>query len=326
MLWAARRVGRPVKWTQTRNEAHISDDDARDNIVDAALALDKDGKFLGVRIRSYGNLGAFVSFRGAMPPVVNIGTVVGTYTTPALHVAISGMLTNTHCTSPYRGAGRPEATLHDRAADRHRRRRNGASIRRSCAAATPSRRETMPYKTPLTFTYDSGRFEENLDRTMKLADWARLRGAAQRSGEARQAARHRHLQHHRAGRRSDLRDCRNPLRSARRHDLRHRLDLARPGPRHDPDADAGRIGSASIREQIKFIQGDTDAVAFGMGTGGSRSTTMSGGAIVAGQRQSRRQGQEARRAYARSVRGRYRVQGRPLHHRRHRPRASASTK
>ena len=83
-LWAARRVGRPVKWVQTRNEAHISDDDARDNIVDAALALDRDGKFLAVKIRSFGNLGAFVSFRGAMPPVVNIGTVCGVYLTPAL--------------------------------------------------------------------------------------------------------------------------------------------------------------------------------------------------------------------------------------------------
>jgi carbon-monoxide dehydrogenase large subunit len=62
------------------------------------------GKFLAVKIRSFGNLGAFVSFRGAMPPAVNIGTVCGVYLTPALHVAISGMLTNTHCTSPYRGA------------------------------------------------------------------------------------------------------------------------------------------------------------------------------------------------------------------------------
>src|SRR6516225_6147786 len=88
MLWAARRVGRPVKWTQTRNEAHISDDDARDNIVDAALALDRDGKFLAVKIRSFANLGAFVSFRGAMPPVVNIGAVVGTYTTPAFPASI----------------------------------------------------------------------------------------------------------------------------------------------------------------------------------------------------------------------------------------------
>ena len=173
MLWAARRVGRPVKWTQTRNEAHISDDDARDNIVDAALALDRDGKFLGVRIRSYGNLGAFVSFRGAMPPVVNIGTVVGTYTTPALHVAVSGMLTNTHCTSPYRGAGRPEASymierLVDIAADELK--IDPAELRRR-NTIPPDR---MPYKTPLTFTYDSGHFAENLDRTMRLANWSQF--------------------------------------------------------------------------------------------------------------------------------------------------------
>ena len=162
MLWAARRVGRPVKWTCTRNEAHISDDDARDNIVDAALALDNDGKFLGVRIRSFGNLGAFVSFRGAMPPVVNIGTVCGVYTTPALHVAISGMLTNTHCTSPYRGAGRPEASymierLIDIAADEMK--IDPAELRRRNTIPP----EAMPYKTPLVFTYDTGRFAENLD-------------------------------------------------------------------------------------------------------------------------------------------------------------------
>src|ERR1700722_1801906 len=170
MLWAARRIGRPVKWTQTRSEALISDDDARDNIVDAALALDKDGKFLGVRIRSYGNLGAFVSFRGAMPPVVNIGTVVGTYMTPALHVALSGMLTNTHCTSPYRGAGRPEASymierLVDIAADAMK--IDPAELRRRNTISP----QAMPYKTPLVFTYDSGRFEENMDRAMTLGDW-----------------------------------------------------------------------------------------------------------------------------------------------------------
>ena len=170
MLWAARRVGRPVKWLSTRNEAHISDDDARDNIVDAALALDRDGKFLGVKIRSFGNLGAFVSFRGAMPPVVNIGTVCGVYLTPALHVAVSGMLTNTHCTSPYRGAGRPEASymierLIDIAADQIG--IDPAELRRRNTIPP----QAMPYKTPLTFTYDSGRFEENMDRAMALANW-----------------------------------------------------------------------------------------------------------------------------------------------------------
>jgi carbon-monoxide dehydrogenase large subunit len=85
--------------------------------VDTALTLDRDWKFLTVKIRSFGNLGAFVSFGGAMPAVVNIGMVCGVYLTPALHVAISGMLTNIDYASPYRVAARPEASLRDRAAD-----------------------------------------------------------------------------------------------------------------------------------------------------------------------------------------------------------------
>jgi carbon-monoxide dehydrogenase large subunit len=279
MLWAARRVGRPVKWTQTRNEAHISDDDARDNIVDASLALDKDGKFLGVRIRSYGNLGAFVSFRGAMPPVVNIGTVVGTYATPALHVAISGMLTNTHCTSPYRGAGRPEASymierLIDIAADQIG--IDPAELRRRNTIPP----EKMPYKTPLTFTYDSGHFEENLDRTMKLADWngfeARRREAAKR-GKLRGI-----------GISNTIEQAADPtyetaeIRFDPLGGMTFVTGSISHGQGHNTIQTQMLVSQLGVDpEQIKFIQGDTDAVAFGMGTGGSRSTTMSGGAIVA---------------------------------------------
>jgi carbon-monoxide dehydrogenase large subunit len=278
MLWASRRVGRPVKWIATRNEAHVSDDDARDNIVDAALALDRDGKFLGVRIRSFGNLGAFVSFRGAMPPVVNIGTVCGTYTTPAAYVAISGMLTNTHCTSPYRGAGRPEASymierLIDVAAAKIG--MDPAELRRR-NIIPPS---AMPYRTPLTFTYDSGRFEENLDQAMALADW---KGFPARRKEAARRGMLRGI-----GISSTIEFAADPT-----------IETAEI--RFDPGGDVmlvtGSIshgqGHATVQTQIlvdrlgvdpnsvKFIQGDTDAVAFGMGTGGSRSTTMSGGAIV----------------------------------------------
>jgi carbon-monoxide dehydrogenase large subunit len=278
MLWAARRVGRPVKWTQTRNEAHISDDDARDNIVDAALALDRNGKFLAVRIRSFGNLGAFVSFRGAMPPVVNIGTVVGTYTTPALHVEVSGMLTNTHCTSPYRGAGRPEASymierLIDIAADQMD--VDPAELRRRNTIPP----QAMPYKTPLTFTYDSGRFEENLDRTLKLANWAGFS-----------------VRRHEAARRGKLRGIGISNTIEQAADATYETAEIRFDPLGGLTLVTGSIshgqGHATVQTQIladrlgvdpqrvKIIQGDTDAVAFGMGTGGSRSTTMSSGAIV----------------------------------------------
>jgi carbon-monoxide dehydrogenase large subunit len=278
MLWAARRAERPVKWLATRNEAHVSDDDARDNIVDAALALDKDGKFLAVRVRSFGNLGAFVSFRGAMPPVVNIGTVCGVYTTPAAYVEISGMLTNTHCTSPYRGAGRPEASymierLIDIAADEMK--IDPAELRRRNTIPP----EAMPYKTPLTFTYDSGRFEENMDRSMKLADW--------QSFEARRKE---------AAKRGKLRGIGLSNTIEQAADPTIETAEIRFDPLGGMTFVSGSVshgqGHATIQTQIlvgrlgvdphkiKFIQGDTEAVAFGMGTGGSRSTTMSGGAIV----------------------------------------------
>ena len=262
----------------TRNEAHISDDDARDNIVDAALALDKDGKFLGVRIRSFGNLGAFVSFRGAMPPVVNIGTVCGVYTTPALHVAISGMLTNTHCTSPYRGAGRPEASymierLIDIAADEMK--IDPAELRRR-NTIPPS---AMPYKTPLTFTYDSGRFEENMDRAMKLGDWA---GFEARRKEAAKRGKLRGI-----GLSNTIEQAADPtIETAEiRFDPLGGMTFVTGSISHGQGHNTIQTQMLVDRlgvdpERIKFIQGDTDAVAFGMGTGGSRSTTMSGGAIV----------------------------------------------
>jgi carbon-monoxide dehydrogenase large subunit len=278
MLWAARRAGRPVKWTSTRSEAHISDDDARDNIVDASLALDADGKFLAVKIRSFGNLGAFVSFRGAMPPVVNIGTVCGVYTMPAAHVAISGMLTNTHCTSPYRGAGRPEASymierLIEIAADELK--IDPAELRRR-NTIPPS---AMPYKTPLTFTYDSGRFEENMNRAMTLADWAgfeaRRKEAAKRgmlrgigmSNTIEQAA--------------DATIETGEIRFDPLGGMTFVTGSISHGQGHNTVQTQMLVDRLGVDpERIKFIQGDTDAVAFGMGTGGSRSTTMSGGAIV----------------------------------------------
>ena len=302
----------------TRNEAHISDDDARDNIVDAALALDKDGKFLGVRIRSFGNLGAYVSFRGAMPPVVNIGTVCGVYTTPALHVAISGMLTNTHCTSPYRGAGRPEASymierLIDIAADEMK--IDPAELRRR-NTIPPS---AMPYKTPLTFTYDSGRFEENMDRAMKLADWAgfeaRRKEAAKRgmlrgigiSNTIEQAA---DPTIETAEIRFDPLGGMTFVTGSISHGQGHntiQTQMLVDRPRRRSRADQvhpGRHRRGRVRHGHRRLALDHD----------ERRRHRHG------QREDHRQGQEARRAYPRSGGRRHGVQGGPLHHRRHRPR------
>src|SRR5262249_9214740 len=201
-----------------------------------------------------------------------------TYTTPALHVEVSGMLTNTHCTSPYRGAGRPEASymierLIDLAADQMD--VDPAELRRRNTIPP----QAMPYKTPLTFTYDSGRFEENLDRTMKLANWA---GFAPRRQEAARRGMLRGI-----GISNTIEQAADPTYETAevRFDPLGGLTLVTGSISHGQ-------GHATVLTQIlvdrlgvdpqrvNIIQGDTDAVAFGMGTVGSRSTTMSGGALT----------------------------------------------
>ncbi len=278
MPWASKMVGRPVKWVADRSESHLSDDDGRDNIVDVALAFDNDGTFKGLKVRSWGNLGAFPSYRGASPPVVHIGTAIGVYTTPVAHVEISGMLTNTHCTSPYRGAGRPEASfmierLVEMAADELG--MDPVELRRKNIIPP----EAMPYKTPLTYTYDCGEFEKNMDIAMEMADWA---GFPARRAEA---------------------EARGKLRGI---GMSNTLEWAADNTtetaefRFDPTGDLTFVastishgqGHATIQtqithellgvdpERVNILQGDTDVSAFGMGTGGSRSTIMTGSAMT----------------------------------------------
>jgi len=278
MPWVSKIVGRPVKWVADRSESHLSDDDGRDNIVDASLAFDADGTFQAIRIRSWGNLGAYVSYRGAAPPVVHIGTAIGVYTTPTAHVEISGMLTNTHCTSPYRGAGRPESSymierLVEMAADELA--MDPAELRRK--NIIPS--SAMPYKTPLTYTYDCGEFEQNLDIAMEMADWA---GFPERRKES---------------------EARGKLRGI---GMSNTLEWAADSTtetaefRFDPTGDLTFVastishgqGHTTIQtqimvdllgvdpERVNILQGDTDVSAFGMGTGGSRSTIMTGSAMT----------------------------------------------
>src|SRR5204862_6505689 len=111
MLWAARKLRRPVKWTCERREAILADEHARDNVTDAELALDADGRFLGMRVHTLANVGAYVSSdRNLLATFSNVVTLVGVYAFPAAHVQVLSVLTNTNSTAPYRGAGRPEAT------------------------------------------------------------------------------------------------------------------------------------------------------------------------------------------------------------------------
>src|SRR4029077_12546035 len=108
VLLAAKTVGRPVKWTSTRAEAFLGDAQGRDNVPTPELALDRDGRFLGLRVKTIANLGAYLQTGGNVF-VGNLGTLAGVYHTPAIHVDVTGVFTNTNPMRPYRGNGRPEA-------------------------------------------------------------------------------------------------------------------------------------------------------------------------------------------------------------------------
>ncbi|CAN0453820.1 unnamed protein product, partial [Discosporangium mesarthrocarpum] len=111
VLWAARKVGRPVKWACERSEAVQADEHGRDNVTDAELAFDVDGKVVGLRVKTIANIGAYLSaIRNLLAAYTNVGTLIGVYDIPAAHVAVRTVHSNTNPTAPYRGAGRPEAT------------------------------------------------------------------------------------------------------------------------------------------------------------------------------------------------------------------------
>src|SRR6478752_1691293 len=185
-MFASKLTGRAVKWMSTRTEAFLSDAQARDNVTEAELALDKDGTFLGFRVKTIAAIGAYL--QNNMPAfILNAGTLAGTYRTPAIFVDITGVFTNTNPVRPYRGNGRPEAgyvieRIIDIAADELKidpielRRRNYISP------------QQMPFKTGLTFTYDCGEFEKNMDMALELHDSAgfkRRREESRRRGKLR---------------------------------------------------------------------------------------------------------------------------------------------
>ena len=167
-LWASKLIGRPVKWTADRADSFLSDAQGRDNVTDVALALDAKGTFLAMRVRTVFNLGAYLMAAGPNPGVVNLGTLAGVYKTPAISVDVTAVFSNTNPTRPYRGAGRPEAAyVMERIIDI-------AAGRLGFDPVKLRRRNTigpaqMPFKTGLTFTYDCGSFEANMDMALDMA-------------------------------------------------------------------------------------------------------------------------------------------------------------
>jgi aerobic carbon-monoxide dehydrogenase large subunit len=183
VVWGAKRVGRPVKWTAERNEAFVTDYMGRDLTVSAELALDADGRFLALRSSNLSNVGAHSG--SYVPLVKGVGLATSGYRIPVSHIRARAVLSNTMCTTPYRSAGRPEVIyvierLIDKAAAEHGFDR--VSLRKR-NLIPPS---AFPYKNPQGITYDNGTYRAVMDRAMELGDW---KGFKKRRAEAKRRKR-----------------------------------------------------------------------------------------------------------------------------------------
>ncbi|HWM78608.1 MAG TPA: xanthine dehydrogenase family protein molybdopterin-binding subunit [Methylomirabilota bacterium] len=278
VLWAARKLGRPVKWACERHEAIPADEHARDNISDAELALDAEGRFLALRVRTIANLGAYISSdRNLLASFSNVVTLVGVYTIPAAHVQVTGVLTNCNSTAPYRGAGRPEAIyVIERLIDDAARELGLDRLKLRRMNIIPG--SAMPYRTCLGVTYDCGEFEKGMDQALGLADVAGFPARREESG-----------------RRGKLRGL--GIVNAIERAAAPGLEYAEI--RFNPSGTAMILmgsknqgqGHETIFKQIaheklgldprevRYIDGDTDRVAFGIGSMGSRSTVIGGTAL-----------------------------------------------
>jgi len=278
VLWASRLIDRPVKWTCDRSEGFTSDDHARDNVSDLALALDKKGNFLGLKIQTWANLGAYLAIRGPRPPTGNLGTLAGVYKTPAVHVEVTGVFTNTNSTSPYRGSGAPEAAyICERLIDIAARELgiDPAVIRRK-NCVTP---DQMPWTNALGFTYDCGDFPGNLEKALAAInydDFEERRAQSEKIGKLRGI-----------GLSNTVKKTSTP-------------NLESCSIRFDPSGTVTLImgtishgqGHETVFKQIvceklglepssiRYVQGDTDIANYGRGTFNSRSMSIGGSAVV----------------------------------------------
>src|SRR3954454_13278532 len=184
VTWAAGKLARPVKWTADRSESFMSDAHGRDHVTHVELALDSDAKFVGLKVSTVANMGAYLSTFAPCVPTYLYGTLLaGTYTTPAVYVETKAVFTHTVPVDAYRGAGRPEATyllerIVDLAADELG--VDPAELRRQNFIPA----DAFPYQTPVALQYDSGDYQSTLELAMKAAGYpgfeARRREAAVR--------------------------------------------------------------------------------------------------------------------------------------------------
>ena len=188
VIWAAGKVRRPVKWTAERTESFLADAHGRDHVTHAELALAEDGEFLGMRVSTIANMGAYLSTFASSVPTYLYGTLLaGQYKTPAIYVEVQSLFTNTVSVDAYRGAGRPEATfVVERLVE--------TAAREIGMDATDLRRrnfiqpDDFPYETPVALTYDTGDYEASLDKALAHANYAAFaerKAAAEAAGKKR---------------------------------------------------------------------------------------------------------------------------------------------
>jgi len=290
LVWASKRVGRPIKWTAERSESFLSDCHGRDHVTTAEMAMDDQGHFKAMRVRTTANLGSYLSTFASSVPTILYGTLLaGQYRTPAIHVEVRAVFTNTAPVDAYRGAGRPEATyVVERLVEQCARvmKLDPAEIRRRNFVTE------FPYSTPVGLAYDTGDYNATLERAMELADVA---GFPARKAEAQRRGKLRGLGYScyieacglapsniagQLGARAGLFEAGEVrvhptgtvtvFTGSHSHGQGHETTFAQ--------VVADRLGIPI--DSIEIVHGDTGRIPFGMGTYGSRSLAVGGTAIV----------------------------------------------
>ncbi|HYD30192.1 MAG TPA: xanthine dehydrogenase family protein molybdopterin-binding subunit [Azospirillaceae bacterium] len=292
VTWASKRIGRPVKWTAERSESFMTDAHGRDHVTHAELALDKDGHFLGLKVSTVANLGAYLSTFGPAIPTYLYGPLfAGQYRTPAIHVEVKGVFTHTVPVDAYRGAGRPEAAyVVERLVE-------AAAAEMGIDKVDIRRRnfipaDAFPYQTPVAVEYDTGDFTVCLDKALELIDY---KGFATRRAYSRALGKL-----HGIGLSCYIEACGlAPSRLAGQLGARAGLFESAEVRFHPTGSVTVFTGAHSHGQghettfaqlvsdrfgipidKVDVVHGDTGRIPFGMGTYGSRSLAVGGSAIV----------------------------------------------
>jgi carbon-monoxide dehydrogenase large subunit len=278
ITWAARRVGRPVKWIPSRAEAMIADNDGRDQKVSAELALDADGRFLALRWTGLHNVGAYIEGAGCVPILFSLKLASTVYDIPAVSVSSSLVFTNTAPTVPYRGAGRPEAVyIMERIVDQAARETgiDPAELRKRNLIKP----EAFPYQTRTGWTYDTGNYAAAMAKCQALADWqgyAERRAESEASGKCRGRGIVYYVDN------TGIFNERMELRFDPSGEVTIVAGTVSHGQGHETSYAqmvADWLGVPA--EKIRLTQADTDEVPIGRGTYASRSMMVGGSALRA---------------------------------------------